>query len=133
MSRGIIKYAGVTIWDSTNSAKRGVSWLSTKTAAPRPARIESRAPIGVGYWLKPGGTDSAEHTVDLVWLCSTAANAQAVTATLHGLTGARFGTFEFPDGRNITNCAIDISNGSGPKYGTAGWFLSYTITVTEYP
>lgn len=128
----IITFDGVTIWSTTDATIRGVGW-QVSPGVLKKTRIDSRAPLGVGYWVKPSGVDSADHALALTWMCTTAAACDTLRALLYGLTGARLGALVLPDGRTIPNCALTVDGAGQFQRATAGFRVAFNLTFTEFP
>jgi hypothetical protein len=122
-----ISFNGTVIWDG---ATNGLGWrqiLGSKV----PEVLEKRSPQGEGYWLKPAGTQAAEHRLEMAW---HATDKAALRAMIEGLMGTTRGDLVIPGEGTISNCRLSgVGEWQSRKSSGTSYIVENTLTFTEYP
>jgi hypothetical protein len=123
-----ILYRSVVLWDS---AANGAGW-DFKPGVLVDEASEAKAPLGVGYWVKPAGVATATHTLELAWRTS---NKLGIASTVRGLATAALGPLVVPGWGTFAKCRLSsVSDFESFKSDAAtGYILRATLTFTQYP
>lgn len=123
-----ITFRGVVLWDD---AVNGAGW-SFKPGVLVDEASEAKAPLGVGYWVKPAGVATATHSLELAWRTT---NKLGIAGTVRGLTSVVLGALVVPGWGTFGNCRLSgVSDFESFKSDAAtGYIVKATLTFTEYP
>lgn len=122
-----ISFRGVVIFDgATNGAGYQVTPGSLE-----PETIENRPSQGIGYWLKRGNVEKAEHRIEVQWRTSDPA---ALKAVLDALVGPTLGALVVPVWGTLNGCSMKRPEWK-PASGTGGGMkiVQATLTFEQYP
>lgn len=124
---GVITFRGTTIWDSESTG----AGYELRAGSLTPQVIETGAAQGVGYWLKPGNTEPAQHVLSISWR----GNKTAIKAAVDALMGLPTGALVTPDYGTISNCVlVGASTWESQRSDeTDVYLVSTDLTFRQYP
>lgn len=122
-----ITFRAVTIYDRDGT---GLKFKFTPGIGGE-AKVENRAVLGTGYWVKPAGFDKAVHTLELWWSTATPETTRLI---ILGLKTVDVGDLVIPGWGTYTNCMLaDVAPFVNEKSQSGLYRLETTLTFDQYP
>ncbi|MBI1291205.1 hypothetical protein GC173_08160 [bacterium] len=123
-----ITFRGSVLWDD---ATNGAGWDFRPGMVTEEA-TEAKAPLGVGFWVKPAGSTPATHTLELAWRTT---DKSALALSIRSLATVSLGALVVPGWGSFGNCRLSaVSEFESFKSDAAtGYIVRATLTFTEYP
>ncbi len=123
-----ITFRGTTVWDEASDG----AGYEFKPGNLVEEAVEVKAPLGDGYWVKPGGRATATHKLSAQWRTQTPATLRAAIVALATST---FGDLVIPVWGTYPNCrlsGVGDWEASGSDAET-GYIVRGELTFTQYP